>query len=51
MTEEQLQEERRYRFEERLGIMTDGKREPTPEEITAAERDADEDIENLRRET
>jgi hypothetical protein len=33
--------EREYRIEERLGIVTDGRREPTPEEIKQAEKFVD----------
>ena len=36
MTPEEIKTEKRYRMAERVGILTDGRREPTPEEFKAA---------------
>ena len=36
MTPEEIKAEKRYRMEERVGILTDGRREPTPEEFKTA---------------
>ena len=36
-----------YRRDERIGILTDGRREPTPEEIEIAEIEADEAVSDL----
>jgi hypothetical protein len=37
-----------YRFEERLGILTDGRLDPTPEETEIAMTEADEACKNIR---
>lgn len=36
MTATELKSEKQYRYNERLGILTEGKREPTSEEIAIA---------------
>ena len=41
MSEHEIAAEILYRLEERLGILTDGRREPTPEEVRAARTEAE----------
>lgn len=50
ITEEELDIEHAYRVSERLGILC-GAGEPTPEQLEIAEREADEAIERLRKES
>ena len=42
MTDAEIEIEWRYRYEERLGILTDGKTEPTPDLIAIATEEANE---------
>jgi NOL1/NOP2/fmu family ribosome biogenesis protein len=49
MTPEELAAERRYRIQERLGILC-GSREPTIEQIEIAEQEAEEWLERMRNE-
>jgi len=41
MNAQEIQAERKYRFEERIGMMTEGLREPTAEEIQQAQAESD----------
>lgn len=43
-----MSKEWNYRFDERIGILTDGKREPTKEEIRIATKEADEAVKLLQ---
>ena len=41
MTPQEIKAEQKYRYEERIGILTQGLREPTPEEIKMAMEEAE----------
>ena len=41
MTSAEIQTEKQYRYNERLGIMTEGKRKPTGDEIAIAMAEAE----------
>ena len=47
-TKDDLAVEWRYHFEERCGILTDGRRAPTPDEEALARKEADEHVKRLR---
>lgn len=50
MTKQELSIEKQYRTAERIGILTDGRREPTNDEVATATREADAFADDLERE-
>ena len=49
MTDAELRAEWFYRYEERLGILTDGKRPPTTQEMLIARREANQWLADWRK--